>query len=124
MDELQTLPRNTTYKVISYFDSHEMHILVGALANAIDDYKEKATKWNKQAEAAEAAYDPSTAEDPLQITQHADGTTTAEYVPTIHPNAYRLLARTLSQNAEATQALLDRIQDFAHEHTALILDEG
>lgn len=37
MKTLHTLPRDSTYKVISYFNSHEMHILVGALSNAIDD---------------------------------------------------------------------------------------
>jgi hypothetical protein len=123
MKKLHTLPRNTTYKVISYFDSHEMHILVGALSNAIDDYKEKATNLRQQGDKAEATYDPNTADTPTKITHHDDGTTTHEYETTIHPNAYKSLAKTMSQRAHATQMLLERVQDFAYATTALIFEE-
>ena len=123
MKKLHTLPRDPTYKVISYFNSHEMHILVGALSNAIDDYKEKSASLREQGKHAEATYNPDTTEAPTQITHNADGTTTHTYESTIHPDAYKSLANTMSQRAQATQTLLERIDDFAHVHTALIFEE-
>ena len=115
MKTLHTLPRDPTYKVISYFNSHEMHILVGALSNAIDDYKEKSASLREQGKHAEATYNPDTTEAPTH--------TTHTYESTIHPDAYKSLANTMSQRAQATQTLLERIDDFAHVHTALIFEE-